>query len=422
VLLVVIALISLRKQIGRGPVAAVLIFLGTLFPAMGFVNVWPMQYSFVADHFVYLSSVAFIALIAALLARYLTLEILAGGTALVVLLFFTMTWMHSLIFINNESLWRDTLERTNARSWLAANNYGLQLLNRGQLADAETWFKHVTKIKEDHPESRYNLARIAEIRGAFVESEMKSTTAPSTQMASVVGATTGPATRAKSANDFYEEAIDLYTQAIALQPGYNDARYNMAKRLMAMGNREEAIKQLNTIVEEEPRYERARLDLAKDALEHDDTNTALEHYTKIIEYNPDSVQGYDGFGRVMFKLGRVSEGLFAWDTAMKAAPDDWRLRNDFGLQMAASDQYPQAIDYFTRARRINPDSVEVLTNLGICAARTGYADRARELFDTALKLDPRFTKAKESLDALNDGRLRPTTTRSSTPSTQASFQ
>jgi Tfp pilus assembly protein PilF len=63
---------------------------------------------------------------------------------------------------------------------------------------------------------------------------------------------------------------------------------------------------------------------------------------------------------------------------------------------------------------IKPDAVEVLTNLGICAARLGYVPQARELFEHAISIDPKFEKAKESLEALNSGRLQPATTRSTT--------
>ena len=49
-----------RDRLGRGPLAAVLLFAGTLFPALGFVNVYPHRYSFVADHFQYLASLALI--------------------------------------------------------------------------------------------------------------------------------------------------------------------------------------------------------------------------------------------------------------------------------------------------------------------------------------------------------------------------
>ena len=51
-----------RKNIGRGPLTAILFFAGSLFPALGFFNVYPMRYSFVADHFQYLSCIGIIVL------------------------------------------------------------------------------------------------------------------------------------------------------------------------------------------------------------------------------------------------------------------------------------------------------------------------------------------------------------------------
>ena len=49
----------------RGPLAAALIFGGVLVPVLGFLNVYPFRFSFVADHFQYHASVALLALAAA---------------------------------------------------------------------------------------------------------------------------------------------------------------------------------------------------------------------------------------------------------------------------------------------------------------------------------------------------------------------
>ena len=63
----------------RAPLAAVLFFAGTLFPALGFFNVYPFIYSFVADHFQYLASLGIIVLASAaaatLAARWLTVVV-----------------------------------------------------------------------------------------------------------------------------------------------------------------------------------------------------------------------------------------------------------------------------------------------------------------------------------------------------------
>src|SRR5439155_7334721 len=63
--------LAITKRLSRGPVAALLFFGGTLLPALGFVNVLPMRYSYVADHFQYLASIGLIVLIVAAGARWL---------------------------------------------------------------------------------------------------------------------------------------------------------------------------------------------------------------------------------------------------------------------------------------------------------------------------------------------------------------
>jgi hypothetical protein len=95
-----------RRRIGKGPLVAVLFFAGTLGPALGFVNVYPMRFSFVADHFQYLASVGLITLCAVGLARMprvmpATLVVLLGA----------LTWQQAGIYRNLETLWRDTLAR-----------------------------------------------------------------------------------------------------------------------------------------------------------------------------------------------------------------------------------------------------------------------------------------------------------------------
>src|SRR4051812_32714143 len=57
-----IALAWMVRSRSRGPLAGVLFFAGTLFPALGFFNVYPFLFSFVADHFQYLASLGLIAL------------------------------------------------------------------------------------------------------------------------------------------------------------------------------------------------------------------------------------------------------------------------------------------------------------------------------------------------------------------------
>src|SRR5205823_614560 len=98
----------------KGPFAAALFFCGTLVPALGFVDVFPMTYSWVADHFQYLASIGPIVLLAALIVTLLP----SGGPAKIAIrsvfsisllaLLGYLTWQQGRIYKDLETLWRDT--------------------------------------------------------------------------------------------------------------------------------------------------------------------------------------------------------------------------------------------------------------------------------------------------------------------------
>src|SRR5439155_18126658 len=112
-----IALAWMVRSRSRGPLAGVLFFLGTLFPALGFFDVYPFLFSFVADHFQYLASIGIIALAAATAAslprhagQALSLAVLA--------ILATLTWKQSHLYANAETLYRATI-RGNPGCWMA---------------------------------------------------------------------------------------------------------------------------------------------------------------------------------------------------------------------------------------------------------------------------------------------------------------
>ena len=124
-----------RGRIGRGPLAAMLIFVGTLFPVLGFMNAYFMCYSFVCDHWVYLSSLGLIALgvglIGRMTERFHAPELLNGFGAVVLVVLGLLTWQQCKIYADVDTLWRDTLAK-NPGAWLAHNNLGVVLWDQGK--------------------------------------------------------------------------------------------------------------------------------------------------------------------------------------------------------------------------------------------------------------------------------------------------
>jgi tetratricopeptide (TPR) repeat protein len=154
----------------RAPLAAFLFFGGTLFPVLGFVNVYPFIYSFVADHFQYLASISVIALAAAgiaLLLKKYELQQHVAGYAIPLLLLLSLgvlTWRESRMYQDPETLYRTTLER-NPDSWMAHVNLGIELANKQQLKEAISHYERALAIEPNNPQAYTNLGNIFTTQG-----------------------------------------------------------------------------------------------------------------------------------------------------------------------------------------------------------------------------------------------------------------
>lgn len=118
----------------RGPFLALAFFAGTLFPALGYFDVYPLRYSFVADHFQYLASLGPFALAAALLGR-LTTRAQAALALVLALGLAALTTLQSRSYHDAETLWRTTLAR-NPAAWMARGNLAQLLAERGAHGEA----------------------------------------------------------------------------------------------------------------------------------------------------------------------------------------------------------------------------------------------------------------------------------------------
>ena len=150
-----------RGRIGRGPLAAALFFGGTLFPVLGFLNSYFMRYSFVCDHWTYLSSLGIIALAAGLVTRvtrhFRTPASLYGFAVVVLAMFAILTWRQCGIYTDIETLWRDTLTK-NPTAWLAHYNLGRILQISGNLTEAKEHYEQTLYLNPECDEAQNNLA------------------------------------------------------------------------------------------------------------------------------------------------------------------------------------------------------------------------------------------------------------------------
>jgi tetratricopeptide (TPR) repeat protein len=196
-LVLAVALVWLSRR-WREPLADFLFFVGTLFPALGFFNVYPFRYSFVADHFQYLACLGVIVSCAAGMTRFSDLAIpgkswlqstLCAGLLLILGM---MSWQRTWAYQSAEKLWGDTLTK-NPNCWMGYNNLGNALYQKEQLDQAMAYYQKALEINPNYEEAHNSLG-VALFQTGQVD-----------------------------------KAIAQFQEAVRLKPEYTDAQNNLAK-------------------------------------------------------------------------------------------------------------------------------------------------------------------------------------------------
>lgn len=138
---VAVAAVLAARRGHRWAMVAFLTYSAGVFPALGFVNLYPLRYAPVADHFAYVATVTLAACSGAaladawrrLVARGIRPALAAAPLVVVCAALGALTWGQASTYRDEETLWRATLER-NPRAWLAANNMVSILLRRVEAA------------------------------------------------------------------------------------------------------------------------------------------------------------------------------------------------------------------------------------------------------------------------------------------------
>ena len=347
VVVLIVGLFAARNRIGRGPVTAFCFFCGTLFPALGFFDVYPMRFSFVADHFQYLASIGMIVLyvqIAVAIWRRLFpdgeprwgLAITTIGA--VVTLLFALTWKQTLIYHDLETLWRDTIAR-NPTSWMAHNNLSALLARRGDFAESEEHAREATILKPGFADAIGNLAKAREgqgdIAGAITIYEQAVKAEPNNLFAlSNLGAIYGTAGRIKEARVLLERvvkgnpdhasalgnlgaveasegntaaAITRLQQSLEINPNASQVRLNLVNQLNNKGDYEAAIENLDFMLKQNPQSIQSLLAMAKIQVAQGNLEAAAKSLERVLEINPQDISAMQGLAYTYSQLGREPE-------------------------------------------------------------------------------------------------------------------
>jgi len=337
-IMVFLSFFYLRNTIGRGAFALSSFYFISIFPALGFINVYPMVYSFVADHFSYLSlpplllllcgSVIFLfdkitpqkSLLAEKFSRYrgfIFLFLAIPAIAYMCLKSMDLT----RIYKDQFTLWEYLIHKNPSLS-ASYINLGNLYYEKGDNDKAISLYRKAIELDPDNPTACYDLGNV------YMEFGM------------------------------YEKAVFLFKQTTVSDLRQPSVYNNLGLSYIHLGRSEEAMKQFGIAIEIDPHYKKAFINLIKLIKERRETSAWPE--SEDSEYIAEQV----------------------------------RFLNDLGVIEGKAGDIRAAIALFNEALAIDPDHVETCNNLGYAYYRIGNNDRAEEYFKTALEIDPDNEQAR----------------------------
>ena len=228
--LAVLALAWWQRRRSRTPLAAALFFGGSLFPVLGFVNVYPFVFSFVADHFQYVASLGPIAAVAGGSAFWIERQ--AGVrrrvgevlSAAVVLTLGLLTWQQAHLYRDARTLYEQTLAR-NPDCYLCVNNLATLLVEAGDARGAAERYREVLRLKPDSVEALSNLGNLQLQSGAVRQATLSYESALRIAPNNVVTRTNYGIALYTSGR--VAEAVAQYEAALRIMPEYQPAQRSL---------------------------------------------------------------------------------------------------------------------------------------------------------------------------------------------------
>ncbi|XP_059969143.1 protein O-mannosyl-transferase TMTC1 isoform X2 [Mesoplodon densirostris] len=248
------------------------------------------------------------------------------------------------------------------------NNYGVFLVDTGSPEKAVAHYQQAIRLSPSHHVAMVNLGRLYRSLGdnSVAEEWYKRAlqVARKAEILSPLGALYYNTGR-------YEEALQIYREAVSLQPSQRELRLALAQVLAVMGQTKEAEKMTNHIVSEE--------------------TGCLECYRLL--------------SAIHSKQEQHDKALDAIDKALKLKPKDPKVVSELfftkGNQLREQNLLDKAFESYKVAVELNPDQAQAWMNMGGIQHIKGNYVSARAYYERALQLVPDSKLLQENLAKLD---------------------
>jgi tetratricopeptide (TPR) repeat protein len=298
-LLVVLALLWRYRRRCKGPLMAMLYFLVTLFPVLGFFDQYFYLYSFVADHWQYVSIVGLLALAAGgaeALSRRLPRRAVVAAASVVMIVLGVLSWRHSAVIADARRTWEDNIAKY--------PNHFFPHYSLGSILDSEGL--------HDQALARYRKSI-----------ELKADFGPPY---------TGIGIYLAGRKD-YAGAMTYFEKARRIDPCSATARINLGLALHLSGQSDRAVEELQEALQITEENFAAHTTMAKVLSDTGKLDQAIAHARRAVELEPTRPSAQITLAKHLARAGRHDEAVAACREALRLAPGNAEASLILDLQL-----------------------------------------------------------------------------------------
>ncbi len=264
---------------------------------------------------------------------------------------------------NSETLFRRTVQVTK-NNYLAYNNLGFYLSNRGDTLAAMENYRKALEINPGYEDAHNNLG--------YAYANLKR----------------------------YPEAIAEYEKALKIRPNHVEVNNNLGNALADVGRLDEAIEHYMIVLRQKPDHADAHNGLAIALSMKGRYDEAIEHFHEALRYKPNDAGAHSNLGNTYGMQGKFDLAIAEYIEALKLNPKDSQAENNLAITFCKQGKLDEAISHYHAAMALKPDDPQIHYNLGVALAQQGKREEALAQYNVALRLKPDYAEAQAQLRAL----------------------
>ena len=341
-------------------------YLLNIFPVMGFIDIYYMRYSRVADHWQYLSLIAVVTGLVSTINNFIS-KSTQGIKRVCFLVFLIISCLLSFITLNQQQiykdqkiLWKETIKKT-PTAWIAYNNLAIIYLKEGELEASQKYTKKSLELEPMNEMAVNNM-------GSILSRQNKP-----------------------------KLALDYFKEAIRIQPDFSLAHFNLGLGLMDLGEYRESYSEISESLRIYPLSHLTRNARGNVLQRMNFIKESIPEYKEAIKLNPDFHLAYYNLANGLVSLKNYNEAIKNYEMALSISPDFYNAHFNLGMLFSVTGDKKKSIGHFLEVIRLNPGFYKTYYLIGNEYSAIGDFNNAIKSYTKALSYNSSWSEPRINL-------------------------